>query len=143
MVSDESREENASECRGLHSPVKLSDVVVVGGGGGGIGTVHVQVRTSRVSLGELAVAKRARDAGLGAAEGFGSGYSGSGGGEQVRCVVGDGACIAHAGKWLVGWLVGWRSVAAATNLGGPANKQNEWTLMFGRKTTVQTIDQSI
>ena len=29
-----------------------------------------------------------------------------------------------------GWLVGWRSVAAATNLGGPANKQNEWMLMF-------------
>ena len=39
-----------------------------------------------------------------------------------------------------GWLVGWRSVAAATNLGGPANKQNEWMLMFGRKTTEETID---
>jgi hypothetical protein len=40
-----------------------------------------------------------------------------------------------------GWLVGWRSVAAATNLGGPANKQNEWMLMFGRETTEETINQ--
>jgi hypothetical protein len=67
MVSDESREENASECRGLHSPVKLRRGVGVGGGG--TGAVHVEVRTSRVSLGELTVAKRARDAGLGAPEG--------------------------------------------------------------------------
>jgi hypothetical protein len=67
MVSDESREENASECRGLHSPVKLS---VCGGGDDGTGAVHVEVRTSRMSLGELAVAKRARDAGLGAPEGL-------------------------------------------------------------------------
>jgi hypothetical protein len=66
MVSDESREENASECRGLHSPVKLSGSV----GGGGTGAVHVEVRTRRMSLGELAVAKRAREAGLGAPEGF-------------------------------------------------------------------------
>ena len=65
MVSDESREENASECRGLHSPVKLSRGV----GGCGTGAAHVEVRTRRVSLGELAVAKRARDAGLGAPEG--------------------------------------------------------------------------
>lgn len=66
MVSDESREENASEWSGLHSPVKLSR-----SGGGGTGAAHVEVRTRtrRVSLGELAVAKRARDAGLGAPEG--------------------------------------------------------------------------
>jgi hypothetical protein len=63
MVSDESREENASEWSGLHSPVKLSR-------GGGTGAVHVGGRTSRVSLGELAVAKRARVAGLGAPEGL-------------------------------------------------------------------------
>lgn len=67
MVSDESREENASEWSALHSPVKLSRSG--GGGGGGTGAAHVEVRTRRVSLGELAVAKRARDAGLGAPEG--------------------------------------------------------------------------
>ena len=33
----------------------------------------------------------------------------------------------------VKWLVGWRSVAAATNLGHPANKQNERMLMFVAK----------
>lgn len=64
MVSDESREKNASERSALHSPGKLSSR-----GGGGTGAVHVEVRTSRVSLGELGVAKRARDAGLGAPEG--------------------------------------------------------------------------
>ena len=63
MVSDESREENASEWSALHSPVKLRCR------GCGTGAVHVEVRTSRVSLGEVAVAKRARDAGLGAPEG--------------------------------------------------------------------------
>ena len=62
MVGDESRQENASEWSELHSPVQLSR-------GGGTVAVHVGVRTSRVSLGELAVAKRARDAGLGAPEG--------------------------------------------------------------------------
>lgn len=101
MVSDESREENASECRGLHSPVKLSGSV----GGGGTGAVHVEVRTRRMSLGELAVAKRARDAGLGAPGGFGgSCYSGSGGGEQVRCS--RWWCVYCECREMVGWLVG-------------------------------------
>lgn len=101
MVSDESREENASECRGLHSPVKLSRGV----GGCGTGAAHVEVRTSRMSLGELAVAKRARDAGLGAPGGFGgSCYSGSGGGEQVRCS--RWWCVYCECREMVGWLVG-------------------------------------
>ena len=52
------------ECVALGSPVRLSR-----SGGGGTGAAHVEVRTRRVSLGELAVAKRARDAGLGAPEG--------------------------------------------------------------------------
>lgn len=50
------------ECVALGSPVKLSR------SGGATGAAHVEVRTRRVSLGELAVAKRARDAGLGAAK---------------------------------------------------------------------------
>ena len=59
------RECERVECVALGSPVKLSR-----SGGGGTGAAHVEVRTRtrRVSLGELAVAKRARDAGLGAPE---------------------------------------------------------------------------
>ena len=56
------RECERVECVALGSPVKLRR------SGGGTGAAHMEVRTRRVSLGELTVAKRARDAGLGAPE---------------------------------------------------------------------------
>ena len=81
MVTDKSREEDASERSGLHSPVKLSKC-------GGTDVVHVEVRTSQVSLGSMAVAKRARVAGPGAEGGSVVVTVGAAGRESVGvCVV--------------------------------------------------------
>lgn len=45
-------------------------------------------------------------------------------------------CIMRALKWLAGS----RSVGVATNLGHPANKQNEWMLMFVAEQQLESED---